>query len=194
MIRRALFILVAGLLAALPLKAAEQTPAVGEMFPELRPSVPENPDHRNYLGLSGRQSFTVGDIDAEVVVIEIFNMYCPHCQREAPNINAFYQRVEQSPRLRGRVKVIGIGVGNSPFEVDHFRKTYEVPFPLFPDPDYSIHQALGEVRTPYFFGVKPDAGGGARVFFSRLGGSRSAERILEELIRQSGLLSEGGSP
>jgi peroxiredoxin len=189
----AFFILAAGLLAATPLKAAEHTPAAGDMFPELQLPQPKNPDQRDYLGLSGQDPFTVGDIDAEVVIIEIFNMYCPHCQREAPNLNAFYQRVEQSPRLKGRLKVIGIGAGNSPFEVDHFRKTYQIPFPLFPDPDYAIHQALGEVRTPYFFGVRPGAGGGAKVFFSKLGGSRRALQILDELVKQSGLLSEGGS-
>jgi hypothetical protein len=32
-------------------------------------------DHGTYLGVTGNKDFTVADITAEVVIIEIFNMY-----------------------------------------------------------------------------------------------------------------------
>jgi hypothetical protein len=37
--------------------------------------VPENNQARSYLGLSGSGQFTVAEIETQVVIIEIFNMY-----------------------------------------------------------------------------------------------------------------------
>ncbi|MGD8366373.1 MAG: redoxin domain-containing protein [Desulfobacterales bacterium] len=189
--RKTTLIFLVCLLAALPLRAGDTTPMAGELFPDIRLPMPERADHLAYLGLSGSQSFAVSQIQAETLVIEIFNMYCPHCQREAPAVNAFYSRIEKTPALKGKIKVIGIGVGNSPFEVDHFRKVYQVPFPLFPDGDYAIHKRLGEVRTPYFFGLKLGKSGPARVFYSQLGGAKSAEKLLEDLLSRANEPTEG---
>jgi hypothetical protein len=59
-----------------PSAASEnQAPAEGASLPEIRLPVPKDADHGTYLGVSGRKEFSVADISAEVVVIEIFNMY-----------------------------------------------------------------------------------------------------------------------
>ena len=88
--------------------------------------------------------------------------------------------------LKERVKLIGIGVGNTDFEVNFFRKTYNIKFPLFSDGDFVIHQALGEVRTPYFLGVRIDSDGIGQVFYSRLGGpGGDAQRFMERILAKS---------
>ena len=102
-------------------------------------------------------------------------------------MNEFYRAIEAKKDLRNRMKLIGIGTGNSDFEVNFFRKKYEVPFPLFSDEDYAIHKALGEVRTPYFIGVRIKGDGSSEVFYSKLGGFSDANKFLKMMVKMSGL-------
>jgi thiol-disulfide isomerase/thioredoxin len=170
--------------------SAAQPPAAGELLPEMKLAVPVEREHRAYLGLSSGDSFEVQQVKADVVILEVMSMYCPFCQKEAPNLNELYRLIEGNPKLKGRIKLIGIGAGNSAYELKVFRERYQVPFPLAPDGDYHIHLSLGEVRTPYFIGVRIEKGG-PRVFYSKLGGFEDAGAFLEEIFRLSGLKEKG---
>jgi len=50
-------------------------PAEGGVLPEIVLTVPESPEHREYLGLTGKKTFKIPDIESEIVIIEIFSMY-----------------------------------------------------------------------------------------------------------------------
>jgi hypothetical protein len=102
-------------------------------------------------------------------------------------VNELYQAIEARKDLKDKMKLIGIGTGNSDFEVNFFRKKYEVPFPLFADEDYAIHKAMGEVRTPYFLGVRLHSDGSNEVFYSKLGGFKDTKTFLKLMVQLSGL-------
>jgi len=62
--------------AAAPGVAAQnQPPAEGAALPEITLPAPKDAAHQGYLGLTGKKQFTVADIPAEVVIVQIFNMY-----------------------------------------------------------------------------------------------------------------------
>ena len=55
--------------------ANSQPPAVGSVLPEFRLPVPKSDAHQDYLGVGGKEVFSIPEIRAEVVIIEIFSMY-----------------------------------------------------------------------------------------------------------------------
>jgi peroxiredoxin len=167
--------------------AANKPPQKGETLPAMSLPVPKNPAEKSYLGLSGEGSFKIPQIKAKVVIIEIFSMYCPYCQKDAPGVNELYDLIEKDPDLKGKIKLVGIGAGNTPFEVGVFKKNYAVPFPLFPDQDFTIHKACGEVRTPYFIVVKINEDGSHLIVHSQLGEYPGAKPFLELVLKSSGL-------
>ena len=170
--------------------ASNAPPVKGEVLPDMKITVPQNAIDRSYLGLERSGVFTIPQIKATIVIVEIFSMYCPYCQKEAPEINRLYSIIEGNPNLKDKVKLIGIGAGNSSYEVGVYKTKYNVPFPLFPDEDFSIHKCIGEVRTPYFLGVKINNDGTHRIFYSQLGKFKGAELFLELMLQESGLKQE----
>ncbi len=167
--------------------AGTDPPQKGDLLPEIILSVPQDPENQKYVGLPGEGQFTISQVKADVVLVEFFSMYCPYCQAEAPNVNKLYNKIEKNSNLKNRIKLIGIGVGNSPYEVSIFRKKYAINFPLFPDADFSIHKTIGEVRTPYFIGVRIMKDGSHSIIYSKPGGIGDVDKFLSLILGLSGL-------
>jgi thiol-disulfide isomerase/thioredoxin len=173
-----------------PGMAANPAPVKGGVLPRIKLPIPKDQSEKTYLGLTDAGFFRIPQIKAKVVIIEIFSMYCPQCQKIAPGMDEFYHLIENDPNLKDKIKLIGIGAGNSRYEVEVFKKTYNTPFPLFPDSDFSIHEALGDVRSPYFIVIKIKKNGTHEIIHSELDSFKDAETFLELMIDASGLQGE----
>ena len=70
-----LFVLVLFALVHYPVVAASKPPAQGTVLPQFQLEVPQDAEAKSYLGLSGSGVFTVSEINAPVIVIQIFSRY-----------------------------------------------------------------------------------------------------------------------
>jgi len=174
-------------MTSLPSFGQSVPPPEGGTFPKVSLPVPQDQAYQQYLGLKGGGTFLIPQIKAKVVIVQIFSMYCPHCQKNAPVVNEFFRKLSEDSKLKDSVRLIGIGAGNSNFEIDFFRKQYGIKFPLFSDGDFAIHGILGEVRTPYFIAIKIGKNGTHKVVYSKLGGIDNPDEFLKIVKSFSGL-------
>ena len=158
-------------------------------FPDIPLRGQITPEHRTYLGV-GDGAFTVADVAAEVVVAQAYSMYCPICQRDAEHVNEAY-RIIQEKGLGDRVKFVGVGVGNTAFEVVFYGRKYAVPFPLFMDEDFAVNEALNIEGTPTFYVLKQGATG--LVVVEEHKGELKDPNVLVGMIMDAAGVKEGAS-
>ncbi len=143
------------LLATGPVAAAENRPlGSGALFPEIALPTPLDPGQRAYLGLGDQPTFRLSEVAAEVVLVELLSVYCPHCQMQAPSYNELYRMIEADSATRGRIKLLGIGVASRWDEIVHFTSGFQVPFPVLPDPEFAAWRAVGGTATPFSLYVR----------------------------------------
>ncbi len=151
----------------------------GTIFPDIPLEGKITESHKNYLNLKGDGPWKINDLDADHIIIEVYSMYCPHCQKEAPAVNSFYDMLSESKECAD-IKFMGIAAGNSEFEIDFFKKKFGVEFPVFTDQDLNIHSEIGEPGTPHFFMLKKE-GSSYKIIISHEGPFESPEKFLKTI-------------
>ncbi len=101
-----------------------------------------------------------------------------------------FSKIQNNPNLKDKLKLIAIGVGNNTLEADVFKQTHHIPFPIFADENYEIHQALGEVRTPFFIALKINEEGYQEIVYTHLGGLTDSRGFLELMTEAYGIKQE----
>ncbi len=173
-----------------PAFAEGSFPVKGGNLPGIRLPVPKDSNEKKYLGLSGDGFFKIPQIKSKGVLIKIFNLYCPICQSTVAAMTEIYRQIENNRDLRGKLKFIGIGAGNSLLEIEVFKHNYNVPFPIFPDENFKIHQALGEVRIPFYIAVRIEGGRPPEIVETHWGGFTDAKALSDLMIEAYGMKHE----
>ncbi|MCK5554379.1 MAG: hypothetical protein KAJ09_14605 [Deltaproteobacteria bacterium] len=181
------FILVLLLCSFVPIASAlgqstHRVAKFGDFFPPFTFPSPTSSQDRSYLGLSDEKSFTIGDTQADLIVLELLNIYCTSCQKQAPIYNEVFNVVKRDPGMKDKVKWMGVGVGNNEREVESFRKEKNIPFPILPDIRFDFYQAIGGpggIRTPLTLLVRKDEKGRGIIVDSHMGFLGSEEEILD---------------
>ena len=131
----------------------------GDAFPEVAFKTPSQAKDRTYLGISGGDQFKVNDLKAEVILVEIFDVYCLPCQKQAPLYKQLFGLIQSNPAARDQIKMIGVAVGNDAAEIKKFQDHFQIPYPIVSDPKLILHEAVGGPPAPFSVIVRRDPGG-----------------------------------
>ncbi|WP_020677159.1 TlpA family protein disulfide reductase [Geopsychrobacter electrodiphilus] len=142
---------------------------MGEPFPEIALPQPLSMEARSYLGLVPGKTFTLSQVSGEIVLVEILNVLCPHCQKQTLPYGKLFSLIQNDPKTRGRIKMLGIAVGNNAEQIEDFVDIYAVDFPIVSDLSFKMHAAVGGGPTPFSIYVRKDSGKQGYVAGSHLG-------------------------
>jgi thiol-disulfide isomerase/thioredoxin len=149
--------------------------------------VPEDRGERQYLGVETGETFTLPQVKAKLLIVHVFSMYCPFCQADAPHVNELYAMIQKSPALKDKVRIVGLGVGNTSFEVKVYKEKFAVPFPLFSDENFDVQKACSSpIRTPVFIAARVIPGKGLNVLSVDVGKIGQPGRFFKKLAGQVG--------
>ena len=138
----------------------------GDIFPKCTLSLLKPSVDAPYLGIeSTAKKIRMVDIPAEYVYVEIFNERCFGCVEAIENYKVIYEEINKNKMLVDRIKIIGIGAGSKNRTVAKFRKTYEIPFPLFADSNSKLFECLGRPALPTSYLVRRNADDQRQIVF-----------------------------
>ena len=163
-------------------KVPEGLPGLGTAIPAFSIPVPISKVDKSYLKLDKEAKFRPGDMEATLVLIEVFSVYCAACQYQAPFMNKLYSKIEKDPELKNRVKMIGIGAGNDKWDIAEYEDIYR--FPIMPDEDYEFHNLVGAPATPFLIFARPYGQGRLMVVDSHLGKLQDSDKLLS-MVREA---------
>jgi peroxiredoxin len=157
--------------------AALAQPKVGDTVGNLQFNQPMSEADMQYLGLDKMAPFTLRDIKADYVLVDVFNTLCPHCVQQAPHLNNLYNLISQDAKLKDKLKVVATGYQDNQMKLTAWKAIHRVPFPLIPDMEGKVFNALKLPGTPV--SVVVDKQG--KVHWVHVGAFDDAPTVLKEI-------------
>ena len=131
----------------------------GDYFPDVMLKAPATSEDAAYLGTAEGQPFKISDIKADLVVVEIGSVFCGVCQKMVDVFNEVYSLIESNPETKGRIKMIGIFIGDIPSDIKAFREGLGGLYPIIPDEKFDVHKEVGNKYTPFTVFVRQNSNG-----------------------------------
>ncbi len=153
----------------------------GDSFPSISFPNPFTAEEKRYLGVDDKATLSLGDIQADVLVIKYLNTNCVYCVKSLPVFNEVFETIAQEPSLKRGIKIIAISAGDTPVEVAAFKEQHAVPYPIIPDTEFKAHKAVNEPTVPFIVVTKRDKQGRWVVATVHVGLTFSAESFVGEL-------------
>jgi thiol-disulfide isomerase/thioredoxin len=153
-------------------------PKVGDKLTKLQFPKLVFPEDQQYLGLANTGPFTVKDVKAPFVLVDIFATTCPHCVQQAPTLNGLFNLASQNPKVGDKLKFIAVGAHDNEFKVKFWKQNFQVKFALLADPEGKLFNSLDLPGTPVTLVLDKDG----KVLYKHLGSIEDAETALKEIM------------
>ena len=144
---------------------ADKLPGVGSPLPKFHLKAPAAKEERIYLGVGNTGKFSIQQIPAQFLIIEILGVYCPLCQIQGPLFNRLFYQIQKDSVLSKIIRMLAIAAGANATEVSFTKQELQIPFPVLEDTNFEVHKLLGEPKTPTTLIVNKDR----KVIFSHVG-------------------------
>jgi hypothetical protein len=92
-------------------------------------------------------------------------------------VNRLYNVIQGDAVLAKDVKLMGIAFGNDQKQTDAFKTQFRAMYPIFPDKEGEIYEAVGKPPTPTMVMITP----GGKILMSHSGLITDFDGLLKEL-------------
>ncbi len=124
-------------------------------FRDLRSQAALSNDDAKYLGIRGEDGFRLSDVGSRLIVLAFLNRHCSGCRGSVPFLCEAFRDIARSADLAGQVRMLAIAVGNRAPDAVAFRKEWQIPFPMVPDPRFELLKAAAvSDETPFIVLVR----------------------------------------
>jgi len=130
--------------------AEDVEPKVGQQV-NYKFGKPMSDEDAKYLGLEKAGEFTVKDVKAPYLLVEQFSTTCIYCNSQAGVISTIFSRVQQDSALKNKVKFAAEMQGDAADKVKAWKDQRKIAFPLIPDPESTLGDALNYHPYPVTF-------------------------------------------
>ena len=138
--------------------SGEISHSIGGRYPDIDTAYMLSERDARYLGVAADRELSISAVAGELLIIEVLNVYCSNCRKQAPIMAELYHAIQSRPDLESRIKILAIASGNQEWEIDFFKKLFDVPYPMVPDAELAISTRLGITKTPIHFALKKSEG------------------------------------
>ncbi len=170
-----ILLLAAGIYAALWLPKRLAAPEEASAVP-VAVNFPAPDLH--FTDLKGKK-ISLRDYRGTVVLLNNWATWCPPCRDEMPTLEKYYRRHKSQGFI-----VLAVAAHEYPFEIKAFlaKQSYQLTFPIIPDPDEASMTAFKQNRLPVSFVI--DRNGTVRLMWIGAISGKMLERYVTPIITE----------
>jgi thiol-disulfide isomerase/thioredoxin len=149
----------------------------GNKLGDLEFGPPLGSEDAAYLGVPADKPFKLSQAANPYLLVEVFATGCSHCYTHAPHMNELFNKINNDPQTKGKLKVVGLASGDSKENCLAWKKQCKVPFAMVADPESKTVEKIKVMGTPTIVLLNKSGD----VLFAKAGAFQDVDAFLKDL-------------